>query len=212
MNDLVEIYNRLYAAYGTQQWWPARTPYEMMVGAILTQNTAWSNVEKALLQMGENLNPEYVLAAEPEVLAAQIRSSGYHNQKALRLKSLTEWYGEYGYDIHRVREADGEELRRQLLAIKGIGGETADSILTYALDKPFFVVDAYTRRILQRYGYDLPKAYDGLREMIESAVPRTLYVYNEFHALIVRHAKMHCTVKPRCEGCPLEGRCQKRIL
>lgn len=212
MKELVEIYETLYAAYGAQQWWPAGSPYEMMVGAILTQNTAWSNVEKALLQMGDNLHPEYVRTAEPEMLAAQIRSSGYHNQKALRLKALTEWYGEYGDDIHRVREADGEELRRQLLTIKGIGGETADSILTYALDKPFFVVDAYTRRILYRYGYDLPKAYDALREMIESAVPRTLYFYNEFHALIVKHAKMHCRVKPLCEGCPLESCCLKRML
>lgn len=211
MKGLIEIYDMLYAAYGPQNWWPARTPYEMMVGAILTQNTAWSNVEKALLQMGENLHPEYVRTVEPEMLAAQIRSSGYHNQKALRLKALTEWYGQYGYEMDRVRAIDGHELRRQLLAIKGIGGETADSILTYALDKPFFVVDAYTRRILNRYGFELPKTYEALRETIETNIPKSLALYSEFHALIVRHAKKHCKVKPVCEGCPLAGECRRMM-
>lgn len=208
MDRLADIYRLLFAAYGPQHWWPATTPYEMMVGAILTQNTAWTNVEKALTNLGERLNPEYILAAPSEELAAAIRSSGYHNQKAIRLKTLTEWYGEYGCDIEKVQLADGNVLREELLGLKGVGGETADSILLYALNKPFFVVDAYTRRILQRLGYPLPSTYDGIRKAIEDNVPEELQLYNEFHALIVRHAKEHCRVKPLCAGCPLEERCR----
>lgn len=211
MHDLTMLYEKLLAVYGPQRWWPARSPYEMMVGAILTQNTAWGNVEKALENLGVRLTPHYILNAPADELAACIRSSGYHNQKAIKLKALTQWFAQYACDITLAREAEGDSLRQQLLAIKGIGGETADAIMTYALHKPYFVVDAYTRRLLHRYGYDLPKSYEALRGMIEAYIPRDLYVYNEFHALIVAHGKQYCRVKPLCPMCPLEAACQKRI-
>lgn len=211
MQGLTAIYETLLTAYGPQHWWPAKTPYEMMIGAILTQNTAWTNVEKALENFRERLSPEYILNAPPEELAACIRSSGYHNQKSLKLKALTQWFERYDFDIGMARASEGEKLRLELLAIKGVGRETADSILTYALDKPFFVVDAYTRRILYRYGYDLPKTHEGIRKAIEAQMPRELSLYNEFHALFVKHAKEFCRSKPLCIGCPMEIGCRKRI-
>lgn len=211
MRELTEIYEKLLDAYGPRFWWPAHTPYEMMVGAILTQNTSWANVEKALLNLGERITPVYILGASPEELAAAIRPSGYHNQKALKLKALTLWFARYDFDIEKARAEEGDTLRRELLAVKGVGGETADAILTYALEKPYFVVDAYTRRILHRYGYDLPKSYEGLRAAIEAHFPKNVLLYNEFHALIVEHAKRFCRVKPLCETCPLGASCRKRI-
>ena len=183
----------------------------MMVGAILTQNTAWTNVEKALIHFGENLTPEYVLVTPAEDLAAIIRSSGYHNQKALRLKALTEWFQLYDFQIEKVRAVNGDILRDQLLSIKGIGGETADSILTYALNKPYCVIDAYTRRILHRLGYDVPRRYEVLRIAVEERIPKDVSLYNEFHALIVEHAKRHCRKKPLCENCPLLLQCNRRM-
>ena len=207
MTDLHDIYATLFDAYGTQHWWPARTPFEMMVGAILTQNTAWTNVERAIAAFGENLTPSFILSCDEATLADIIRPSGYYNQKAKRLKTLAAWYTGYGADIARVRAADGEHLRAELLALNGVGHETAYSMLLYAFDKPYFVVDAYTRRLLSRLGYALPAQYDALRLMIEQALPRDLTLYNEFHALIVTHAKQHCKAKPSCSGCPLAVRC-----
>ncbi len=208
----MEIYNLLLKAYGKRNWWPAKTPFEMMIGAILTQNTAWTNVEKAISNFGDRLSPEFIDAVSKEELAEIIRPSGYYNQKANRLKAITEWFKKYSYDIKKARQVDGKVLRKELLDVKGVGKETADSILTYALDKPFFIVDTYTRRILYRIGYDIPKGYDELRLKIEENVPRDLYIYNEFHALIVEHAKNHCKKVPNCEGCPLDAKCQKRII
>jgi endonuclease-3 related protein len=211
MKDLMQIYRLLFEAYGKRQWWPAETPYEMMVGAILTQNTTWSNVEKALQNIGGRLSPEFIDGLENDQLAGLIRSSGYHNQKAIKLKALTQWFKTYDYDIEKARLRDGEALRLELLNVKGVGRETADSILTYALDKPFFVVDAYTRRILYRVGFDVPKDYDDLRDFIQHNIPKELYIYNEYHALIVYHAKEYCKKKPVCSGCPLESICTKRM-
>jgi endonuclease-3 related protein len=209
MEDLKSIFDILLAQYGPRHWWPAKTPYEMMVGAILTQNTTWANVTKAITAFGECLSPAFIASIPQEKLAQIIRASGYYNQKALRLKALTSWFSKYAYDIEKAREIDGQILRTELLAIKGVGRETADSILTYALNKPFFVVDTYTRRIFLRLGYDLPDTYEGLREQIEQSLPKDLYIYNEFHALLVEHAKRFCRKVPFCEGCPLEARCQK---
>ncbi len=208
MKGLLRIYEVLMKAYGPRRWWPAKNPYEMMVGAILTQNTTWSNVEKAIANLGDKLTPQFIMEAPVEELELYIRSSGYHKQKALRLKALTEWYGRYDYQVDKARAQEGEELRQELLAVKGIGPETADSILTYALEKPYFVVDAYTRRILSRLGYELEPTYDGLRKQIEESIPRDLSLYNEFHALIVEHAKRHCQKKPVCEKCPLLSFCK----
>jgi len=211
MQELTQIFKTLLEAYGPRHWWPAESPYEMMVGAILTQNTTWLNVEKAIAELGSRLTPDYIAAVSEEELAALIRSSGYYNQKAKKLKALTAWFAKYNYDIEAARQQEGQALRQELLEVKGVGPETADSILTYALEKPFFVVDSYTRRLLSRLGYEPKPDYEGLRRQIEGSLPKDLYIYNEFHALIVEHAKRHCRKKPACEGCPLDTDCQKRI-
>ncbi len=211
MTDLITVYRTLFHAYGEQHWWPARTPFEMMAGAILTQNTAWGNVEHAIAAFGDNLTPAFLLSCDDATLASLIRPSGCYNQKAKRLKTLAAWYMGYGGDIHRVRAANGEQLRAELLALNGIGHETAYSMLLYAFDKPYFVVDAYTRRLFSRLGYTLPTQYDALRLLIEQAIPQDIALYNEFHALIVTHAKHHCKAKPACTGCPLAARCEESL-
>ena len=210
--QLQAIYRQLWQSYGPQHWWPASSPYEMMVGAVLTQNTAWSNVEKALTAFEHRLSPQFIAQVPEGELAAIIRSSGYHNQKAARLKALTAWFAGYAYDIQLAARCPGEELRRQLLAIKGIGPETADSILLYALNKRFFVIDAYTRRIMARLGEPVPSGYDSFRSAIEARLPRDTRLYNEFHALLVVHAKRHCRKRPECQGCPLGSQCPQAAL
>jgi endonuclease-3 related protein len=211
MPTLMDLFNLLLNAYGKRNWWPAETPFEMMVGAILTQNTTWSNVEKAIDNLKENLNPDFIESVSNQELAELIRPSGYYNQKAIKLKELVKWFQKYNCDIEQIKRVDGDSLRAEMLKVKGIGRETADSILTYALDKSFFVVDAYTRRILSRIGYNIPEDYDDIRNFIEAEIPRDLYIYNEFHALIVYHAKQYCRKKPECEHCPINSNCQKRI-
>ncbi|MDD2233558.1 MAG: endonuclease III domain-containing protein [Desulfitobacteriaceae bacterium] len=211
MEQLNQIYKTLLETYGPRNWWPAKTPFEMIVGAILTQNTAWTNVEKSIVNFGENLSPEFIASVPNGELALIIRSSGYHNQKAIKLKEVTKWFERYAYDIEKARKVNGALLRSELLSIKGVGRETADSILTYALNKPFFVVDSYTKRLLVRLGFEIPQTYDDLRLCIERNIPRNLAVYNEFHALIVEHSKCFCKKIPLCEECPLESGCQKLI-
>ena len=137
MEELTRIYNILLKDYGLRHWWPAKTPFEMMVGAILTQNTTWTNVERAIANFGEYLSPEFIATVSKEELALIIRSSGYYNQKAIKLKEITKWFEKYSYDVEKAREVDGQTLRDELLSVKGVGKETADSILTYALNKPF---------------------------------------------------------------------------
>lgn len=212
MKDLIKIYDKLRMVYGPRHWWPAETAYEMMIGAILTQNTTWKNVERAIANLKGMLQPEVIAVLPNEELAEMIKSSGYYNQKAIRLKALTAWYSKYDYDIEKARKVAGETLRQELLAIKGVGPETADSILTYALEKPFFVVDTYTRRLFTRIGYELQPTYEGLRKQIELNIPQDLAIYNELHALIVEHAKAHCRKKPICTGCPLAELCQQQIV
>ncbi|MDD2498054.1 MAG: endonuclease III domain-containing protein, partial [Desulfitobacteriaceae bacterium] len=204
------VYKTLLDFYGPRNWWPAKTTFEMMVGAIFTQNTAWTNVEKAIANFGERLSPEFIETVSQEELGEIIRPSGYYNQKAIYLKALTAWLKKYSYDLNKVMKNQGEALRRELLSVKGVGRETADSILTYALEKPFFIVDAYTKRVLARLGYELPSTYDGIRLLIEGKLPRDLDLYNEFHALIVEQAKSFCQKKPLCEGCPLGSFCVKK--
>lgn len=211
MEQLMEIYDALLNAYGRRHWWPARSPFEMMVGAVLTQNTTWSNVEKAINNFGDKLTPEFIATAEKQELAQIIRPSGYYNQKTIKLKALTYWYSGYSYDVQKVREVEGQILRQELLSVYGIGPETADSILLYAFDKEFFVVDTYTRRIFKRLGYDIPDKYDSLRLKIQAHIPGDVYLYNEFHALIVEHAKGCCQKTPSCKECPLENICKKHL-
>ncbi|QUM85721.1 endonuclease III domain-containing protein [Moritella sp. 28] len=205
------MFTQLQHYYGYQAWWPADSEYEMMVGAILTQNTNWKNVEKALTNLSEQLTPPQILAMPLNTLAQLIRPSGYYNQKAIKLKALTLWYQEYNFDISQARHIEGTTLRNELLAVNGIGPETADCILVYALDKPFFIIDNYTRRILHRIGLELPTGYDKLRLMLEHNIPRNITTYQQYHALLVEHAKRYCTKIPQCEHCPLSECCQKKI-
>ena len=206
---LLWLFERLLAAYGPQEWWPADSPFEVMTGAVLTQNTAWTNVEKALknLKANQALDPLVITGSADETLAGWLRPSGYFNVKARRLKAFCSWYLQEGGE-EALGRLDTPELRSRILAVHGIGPEIADDILLYAFDRPVFVIDAYTRRLLDRMalpGGDLP--YEQLRIALEKALGPDLALYNEFHALIVIHGKERCRVKPRCHGCPLINRC-----
>ena len=197
------IFERLYDAYGPQCWWPGETPFEVMVGAILTQNTAWSNVERAIasLEALNYLHAEAILALADEPLARLLRPTGYFNVKARRLKCFCAWYLDQG-GYEPLREEKTEALRADLLAVQGIGPETADDILLYAFRRPVFVIDAYTRRLFARLGCIRGNEdYEALRGLFESALGADVPLYNEFHALIVRHAKEICKSRPTCDRC-----------
>ncbi len=206
------IYETLYARYGDLHWWPARTPYEVMVGAVLTQNTAWGNVEKAIANFGEDLLPETVADIDLAALTEIIRPAGFFNQKANYLKAVTAWYARYGYDVPTVRKEPLSRLRAELLSTKGVGQETADSILLYAFGFPTFVVDAYTIRLCGRYPMEAGTGYSAVKAFFEGNVPRSAEVYNNFHALIVINAKEYCRKNPRCTGCPLGVTCGRQGL
>jgi len=206
------IFDKLFRHYGPQGWWPADTPFEMMIGSILVQNTNWRNVDKALQKLKPFLQPEVIEQMPMDKLADLIRSSGFYNIKAKRIKAFMAWFKKYNFDVTVIRKLSKEQLRHELLRINGIGNETADVILLYAFEKPIFVVDAYTRRIFFRMGYDMPISYDGFRKEVEVELQGDLTVYNEFHALLVVHAKEHCKVKPICEGCPLYTSCERRLV
>lgn len=206
----------LFRAYGPQHWWPGDTPFEVLVGAVLTQNTAWANVEKAIA----NLKRERVLTFSrminmaPEKLALLIRPSGYFNIKTKRLRHLLLFiHTHYSDSLSRMFASDSAQLRQQLLEVNGIGPETADSILLYAGGKPFFVVDAYTKRICSRQGLISGNAdYHSVQDLFMDNLPRDTRFYNEFHALIVRIGKEHCKkVRPLCSDCPIRRQCRKCI-
>ncbi|MEW9677110.1 endonuclease III domain-containing protein [Lentibacillus sp. L22] len=205
-----QIYDRLHNYFGMQNWWPADTVFEMMVGAILVQNTNWRNAEKALHHAKPFLTPEQLDEMPTEELALLIRSSGFYRVKAKRIKAFLKWFQRYDYSVEYIKTFNWEVLRQELLQINGIGRETADVILLYAFAKPIFVVDAYARRIFYRIGWSLPDSYDALRQQVEAELGDDLLVYQEFHALLVEHAKEFCQVKPRCEHCPLQDICEQR--
>jgi endonuclease-3 related protein len=207
---LREIYRRLYAAYGRQHWWPAGAPFEMMVGAILTQSAAWTNVDKAIanLKAAAALSPPAIRKLPLSELAAVIRPCGYFNAKAVKLKALADWFGRYGDDIRRLYAAEGNALRDELLAVHGVGPETADSILLYAAAKPFFVIDAYTRRILGRLGLAPEQdSYDAYQRLFMQNLTADVPLFNEYHALLVRLAKETCRKNPVCYRCCLGDIC-----
>ncbi|MCL2361988.1 MAG: endonuclease III domain-containing protein [Defluviitaleaceae bacterium] len=211
--SILTIYETLNSHYGNLNWWPAKTPYEVMVGAVLTQNTAWGNVEKAIANFGENLSPETVLHMETEDLIDIIRPAGFFNQKAVYLKAVTAWFAGYSFDVPIVQRETLEKLRPELLSVKGIGKETADSILLYAFGFPTFVIDAYTVRICERFGVNVGKGYDALKAHFEANLPQNVDMYNNYHALIVMNGKDYCRKsKPRCGSCPLEELCKKEGL
>ncbi|HCO95100.1 MAG TPA: endonuclease [Phycisphaerales bacterium] len=205
---LTKIYRLLYDAFGPQHWWPGETPFEIMTGAILTQNTSWTNVEKAIknLKSAEYLIPAGLHHIDISQLAELIRPAGYYNIKAKRLKNFVDWlFDSYNGEITNLQTVETGRLREELLAIKGIGRETADSILLYALGRPVFVVDAYTARITIRHELTDPDAdYEQLRELFESNLPEDVQLFNEYHALLVKAGKEFCRPKARCPGCPLE--------
>jgi len=203
------IFARLSVAYGPQRWWPGDTPFEVMVGAVLTQNTAWSNVERAVenLKAAGRLEAAAIAADEPARLAELIRPAGYFNVKARRLQNLCRLLLEQGGEAALANRSTGE-LRQRLLAVKGIGPETADDILLYAFARPVFVVDAYTRRIFTRLGLiSGGESYEQLRHGCETALGSDTAMYNEYHALIVHHAKQACRTHPECGGCVLRDLC-----
>jgi len=204
---LRNIYRRLLAAYGPQHWWPADTPFEVMVGAILTQNTNWKNVEMAIanLKAADMLKAEKIADCDEVHLGELIRSSGFFNQKAVRLKAFCRFYLDQGRESGLKRLDDP---RQTLLALNGIGPETTDSMLLYALDVPVFVVDAYTKRIFSRLGMISAKAsYTEVQQLFQDQLDADVSMFNEYHALIVNHAKHHCRVKPVCTVCPLLDLC-----
>ncbi|WP_242513570.1 endonuclease III domain-containing protein [Halochromatium salexigens] len=207
------LYERLGSAYAEQRWWPAETPFEVMLGAILTQNTAWTNVERALDQLRARipLRPEPVLGLAEPVLAELIRPSGYYNVKARRLRCFCAALIEAGGEA-ALAAMPTEPLRHWLLAINGIGPETADDILLYAFERPVFVVDAYTRRLFRRLGMiDGDEGYERIRQQVEGAIGPDTACFNEYHALIVRHAKEVCRARtPACERCLLSRSCRQR--
>jgi endonuclease-3 related protein len=167
-------------------------------------------VEKAIANFRGKLSPRRVLKAGETELKELIRPAGFFNQKAAYLKAVTGWFSEYGFDTEKVRREPLEKLRRELLATKGVGPETADSILLYAFAMPSFVVDAYTARLCERYPIRAGIGYAAVKEFFEGNLPRSVEVYNNFHALIVVNAKEHCRKKPVCAGCPLWGGCESK--
>lgn len=206
--NFMSVFNKLYGAFGPQHWWPAETPFEMMVGAILTQNTAWSNVEKALNNFNGRLSPQFILETPENTLSEIIRPSGFWGQKVLYLKALASWFNQYGCSVKIIRERDSLKIRRELLSLHGVGFETADSIMLYAFGQPYFVIDAYTKRIFARLGCSLPKNYEDIRTIFESKLPHDAALYNEYHALIVYLAKSNCKKVPTCDNCPLRFVCK----
>lgn len=205
------LYRRLFQALGPQHWWPAETHFEVMVGAILTQNTAWSNVERAMeqLKVHRALTPRRLASLPLRRLEGWIRSSGYFRQKAARLQGFARYLmTTYGGRLAAMRGEPGAVLRAALLTVKGIGPETADSILLYALGKPVFVVDAYTRRIGQRMGFFRTDDYQTIQRFFEHRLPRRVQPYNEFHALLVALGKQFCHARaPDCQPCPAQPLC-----
>lgn len=207
---LKSIYKKLYTSFGPQDWWPGDTAFEVAVGAILTQNTNWRNVEKAIgnLKKAGLLNPRKMYTVSNRQLAKFIRPAGYYNIKAKRLKSFMDFLMKNHHgDIRKMSSVDLDSLRKQLLSVNGIGPETADSILLYALDKPIFVIDAYTKRILLRHHLIEDDAtYDQMQGLFMNSLNREVKLFNEYHALLVRLGKEFCLKNdPRCHICPLGG-------
>lgn len=209
-----KIFCILLAHFGKQNWWPAETPFEVIVGAILTQNTSWKNVEKSISSIKEQglMSPERLYALNETTLAELIKSSGFYNLKAKRLKNFLNFFAGYNFDLNQLR--DDTQIRDKLLKIKGIGRETADSILLYALNLPYFVVDAYTKRIFFRLGFLKSEDvdYDEVQQLFTQNLPEDVELFKEYHALIVETAKNYCKKRPCCNNCPLSSMCNHSKL
>ena len=218
---LLEIYKILLEHYGEPEWWPVKfggkynikKEFEIIAGAVLTQNTNWNNVEKALANFKDLLSPEKILEVPADELAQIIKPAGFFNQKAEYLKNISKWLDGYNFDIELIKRGDLFKLRRELLAVKGIGEETADAILLYAFGFATFVADAYTKRLIARlFNADRTELEDNkygtVKKFFELNLPHDAQIYNNFHALIVINAKAHCRKSPICAGCPLARICK----
>jgi len=221
MDKIQLVYNLLHKRFGPQKWWPTtlegelhptyhgkkineKQRFEIIAGAICTQNTSWKNVEKAIFNLNKAkvLSIEKIKSINKEKLAKLIKPSGYYNQKAERLKIVADFFNK-----------NKNPSRKELLDVKGIGPETADSILLYAFKKPVFVIDAYTKRIFSRLGFCREKcSYDEMQELFHNSLPKKEKLFSEYHALIVELGKNHCTKKPKCAGCPLDKICKKELV
>ncbi|MCU0916259.1 MAG: endonuclease III domain-containing protein [Planctomycetes bacterium] len=205
---LLEIYQRLFDFFGPQHWWPGESPFEVAVGAILTQNTSWTNVAKAIanLKAAGSLDAFKLHEMDLEQLELLIRPAGYFRVKAKRLKNFIRWLCErYDGDLVNLEPVSTNRLREELLAISGIGPETADSILLYALNRPVFVVDTYTARVMVRHGLIGPELdYQQLQGLFMSNLEPDAAFFNEFHALLVMTGKDYCKPRPKCAPCPLD--------
>jgi endonuclease-3 related protein len=208
---LLDIYERLFDHYGPQSWWPADDPFEVIVGAILTQSTAWTNVEQAIsnLKAAKGLTPTALYDLPLDRLTQLIRPSGYYNAKALKLKAFADrLHSKYNSDLERLFTLHTATLRPELLSIYGIGEETADSIILYAAGRPIFVIDAYTRRIASRLGLAPEKdSYSAFQALFTENLPHNEGLFNEYHALLVRQGKEVCRKMPRCTLCCLRSLC-----
>jgi len=207
--ELVQIYRRLYRHFGDLEWWPGDSPLEISVSAILTQNTAWSNVEKGIRQLKQAraLSVGALARMSHRRLARLIKSSGYFNVKARRLKNFIAFVqNRYSGSFKTMFRQKSVRLRAELLSVSGIGPETADSIVLYAAEKPLFVIDAYTKRIFSRHGV-LPfeKSYDEFQTLFTKFLPANVPLYNHYHAMLVNVGNEFCRSKPHCDGCPLSG-------
>jgi endonuclease-3 related protein len=213
---LLNIYHQLMAHYGPQNWWPAQEPFEVIVGAILTQSAAWGNVEKAManLKSAKALSPGALRQLPLSELARLIHPCGYYNAKALKLKSFAYWLGNhYADDLGQLLATDTHHLRQQLLSIHGIGQETADSIILYAANKPIFVIDAYTRRIINRIGLAPDNnSYTAYQAFFMDNLPTDTQLFNEYHALLVCLAKNVCRSRPLCQHCYLNNICRGYVV
>jgi len=206
--QLTEIYELLYERFGPQHWWPGESQFEIIIGAILTQNTNWANVEKAIanLKAANVLSAQSLYEMNHDELAGLIKPAGYFNIKAKRLKNFLMWFfDEYEGRLENLEQLSTARLREELLSIKGIGPETADSILLYAFERPVFVVDTYTARVMTRHGLiESGCDYEQLQGLFQSSLTEDVQVFNEYHALLVRVGKEFCKPKAVCSGCPLE--------
>ncbi len=210
---VLDIYNILYNSFGPQGWWPGDSKFEILVGAILTQNTTWKNVEKSIANLKKRnlMSFEMILDLDEKDLAMAIKSSGFYNQKAKRLKNvLLEIKSKYG-SFEDFLKMEKDDARKFLLSQNGIGKETADSIILYAMEKPAFVVDAYTFRIFKRFGFNIGMDYEFIKNKVEEDLNRDVEKMKEFHALLVELGKTYCKKVPKCDNCPLEQFCEKNV-